>query len=168
MITWVTVTYYALINRIVFVNETSENASKKLAKLESSISMQFKLNNEIISDAQKYLESKKTSSVVGEHSALPPRNKEYKGTVIPVLVFACNRVSVSRCLDQLIQYRPNPDQFPIIVSQVSNFFAVFIFYVTTFSMYLLFWLFSIYFGGINTATRQLRLCLYLTDKDIKP
>lgn len=37
--------------------------------------------------------------------------------VIPVLVFACNRPSISKCLDNLVQYRPNKDQFPIIVSQ---------------------------------------------------
>lgn len=37
--------------------------------------------------------------------------------VIPVLVISCNRVSVRRCLDQLVRYRPNPEQFPIIVSQ---------------------------------------------------
>lgn len=40
---------------------------------------------------------------------------------IPVLVFACNRVSISKCLDNLIQYRPDPIKFPIIVSQVGNF-----------------------------------------------
>jgi alpha-1,3-mannosyl-glycoprotein beta-1,2-N-acetylglucosaminyltransferase len=38
--------------------------------------------------------------------------------VIPVIVFACNRVSVSRSLDLLIKYRPSREQFPIIVSQV--------------------------------------------------
>uniref|UniRef100_A0A8D8DLD5 Alpha-1,3-mannosyl-glycoprotein 2-beta-N-acetylglucosaminyltransferase n=1 Tax=Culex pipiens TaxID=7175 RepID=A0A8D8DLD5_CULPI len=37
--------------------------------------------------------------------------------VIPVLVFACNRLSVNKCLDDLIRYRPRADQFPIIVSQ---------------------------------------------------
>nr|CAD7571314.1 unnamed protein product [Timema californicum] len=37
--------------------------------------------------------------------------------VIAVLVFACNRVTVSRCLDQLIKNRPSQAQFPIIVSQ---------------------------------------------------
>jgi hypothetical protein len=40
--------------------------------------------------------------------------------VIPVLVIACNRVSISRSLDTLIKYRPDREQFPIIVSQVSN------------------------------------------------
>lgn len=37
--------------------------------------------------------------------------------IIPVLVFACNRVSITKCLDNLIKYRPNAEQFPIIVSQ---------------------------------------------------
>lgn len=41
--------------------------------------------------------------------------------VIPVIVFACNRVSVSRSLDALIKYRPSREQFPIIVSQVPMF-----------------------------------------------
>nr|XP_057909273.1 alpha-1,3-mannosyl-glycoprotein 2-beta-N-acetylglucosaminyltransferase a [Doryrhamphus excisus] len=37
--------------------------------------------------------------------------------VIPILVIACNRVSVRRCLDKLLQTRPSDKQFPIIVSQ---------------------------------------------------
>lgn len=44
---------------------------------------------------------------------------DFKGPIIPILVFACNRISVRNCLDNLIQYRPNANQFPIIVSQVS-------------------------------------------------
>lgn len=48
-------------------------------------------------------------------------NGKFKGPVIPVLVFACNRVSVRNCLENLINYRPNAEQFPIIVSQVSTF-----------------------------------------------
>lgn len=46
-------------------------------------------------------------------------NGEFKGPVIPVLVLACNRVSVKNCLENLVNYRPNAEQFPIIVSQVS-------------------------------------------------
>lgn len=45
---------------------------------------------------------------------------DFKGPVIPILVFACNRISVRNCIDNLIQYRPNANQFPIIVSQVSH------------------------------------------------
>jgi len=39
------------------------------------------------------------------------------GPVIAVLVFACNRVTVNKCIDQLLKYRPSREQFPIIVSQ---------------------------------------------------
>ena len=37
--------------------------------------------------------------------------------VIPILVIACDRVTVRRSLDKLIQYRPSPELYPIIVSQ---------------------------------------------------
>lgn len=45
-------------------------------------------------------------------------NDDVNKPVIPVIVFACNRVSVSRSLDLLVKYRPDREQFPIIVSQV--------------------------------------------------
>lgn len=38
-------------------------------------------------------------------------------SVIAILVFVCNRPSVSRCLDTLIKLRPSSKKFPIIVSQ---------------------------------------------------
>lgn len=37
--------------------------------------------------------------------------------VIPILVIACDRVTVKRSLDRLIQYRPSAQLHPIIVSQ---------------------------------------------------
>lgn len=37
--------------------------------------------------------------------------------IIAVLVFSCNRITVQRCLDQLINLRPSAVQFPIVVSQ---------------------------------------------------
>ncbi|KAG7276574.1 hypothetical protein CRUP_019624 [Coryphaenoides rupestris] len=37
--------------------------------------------------------------------------------VIPVLVMACNRPTVKRCLDKLLEYRPSAQRHPIIVSQ---------------------------------------------------
>ena len=38
--------------------------------------------------------------------------------MIPVLMFACNRVTVAKALDSLLSYRTDPAKFPIIVSQV--------------------------------------------------
>ncbi|XP_008844187.1 alpha-1,3-mannosyl-glycoprotein 2-beta-N-acetylglucosaminyltransferase [Nannospalax galili] len=37
--------------------------------------------------------------------------------VIPILVIACDRSTVRRCLDKLLHYRPSAERFPIIVSQ---------------------------------------------------
>lgn len=37
--------------------------------------------------------------------------------VIPILVIACDRVTVKRSLDKLVQYRPTAELYPIIVSQ---------------------------------------------------
>ena len=37
--------------------------------------------------------------------------------VAAVLVIACNRPEVKRCLDSLLKYRPSEEKFPIVVSQ---------------------------------------------------
>ncbi|KAG7199870.1 hypothetical protein KM043_014319 [Ampulex compressa] len=48
----------------------------------------------------------------------PTRSKLPDGSpIIVVLVFSCDRVTVDRCLDQLIRLRPSAEQFPIVVSQ---------------------------------------------------
>lgn len=39
------------------------------------------------------------------------------GTVAAVLVIACNRPEVERCLDSLLRHRPSEKKFPVIVSQ---------------------------------------------------
>lgn len=119
IVTWATIIYLAFFNQSLSSNDVNNEIESQLSKLETSIAEQFKANNEIISDAHKYLERKNNLKI--DHKKPDSKlEKEYRGTIIPVLVFACNRVSVSRCLNQLIKYRPNPDQFPIIVSQVSQ------------------------------------------------
>lgn len=80
------------------------------------------------SDNQKYAIDKTVNSVADDPAQLDVQLKQmtkemlpkidFKGPVIPILVFACNRISVRTCLDNLILYRPNANQFPIIVSQV--------------------------------------------------
>lgn len=46
----------------------------------------------------------------------PPSSAEAEPT-IAVLVLACDRSSVRRCLDKLLRYRPSARRFPLIVSQ---------------------------------------------------
>ena len=47
-------------------------------------------------------------------SSVPAAEK----VVIPILMFACNRVTVSKALDSLLKIRKDKEKFPIIVSQV--------------------------------------------------
>ncbi len=46
------------------------------------------------------------------------KEKEDFSNVIPVLMFACNRVTISKSLDNLLKIRTDEKKFPIIVSQV--------------------------------------------------
>ena len=43
-----------------------------------------------------------------------------ENVVIPVLMFACNRVTVSKALEALLSIRKDKQKFPIIVSQVNS------------------------------------------------
>lgn len=115
-VTWSLVLYFTLLYRPIY-SETSVNVDRQIVILEQGISEQFKKNNDMINDAQKLLEVKKKGNY-GQRQLLP---KEVQNVKIPILVFACNRVTINKCLDRLIQYRPDPDQFPIIVSQVGIF-----------------------------------------------
>ncbi|NXY12520.1 MGAT1 acetylglucosaminyltransferase, partial [Pteruthius melanotis] len=45
------------------------------------------------------------------------KEEEEEFPVIPVLVLACDRSSVRRCLDKILRYRPSARRFPVIVSQ---------------------------------------------------
>lgn len=61
--------------------------------------------------------------IKNQHLVLEPSNKNSSKViappqpVIPILVIACNRVTVRRCLDKLLQHRPSAELYPIIVSQ---------------------------------------------------
>ncbi|XP_031332822.1 alpha-1,3-mannosyl-glycoprotein 2-beta-N-acetylglucosaminyltransferase [Photinus pyralis] len=114
---WILIIYITVKRHTLVVTDTTEEVDKGLKKLENGILEQFKINKNFISTLHSIIEAKK-QDVSKENEVSTKR--EFKGTVIPVVVIACNRVSVNRCLDQLIQYRPNPDQFPIIVSQDCN------------------------------------------------
>lgn len=112
-VVWFTTLYITITFRPLYTHENSSNTDRQIERLERGISNQFELNRKLISNAQTILEIKKNGST--NKSFL----KELQENKIPVLVFACNRITVTKCLDSLLQYRPDPDHFPIIVSQVT-------------------------------------------------
>lgn len=120
LIVWLLVLYKTAHFSIDPPKQSDQVIDTKIYVLEKGVSDLFKVNNEIINEAHQYLEMKqKTTQEIDSKAIAPPQNKQIVDLKIPVLVFACNRVSITRCLDKLITYRPDPDQFPIIVSQVS-------------------------------------------------
>ncbi|XP_017025298.1 alpha-1,3-mannosyl-glycoprotein 2-beta-N-acetylglucosaminyltransferase [Drosophila kikkawai] len=144
LVTWTYATYYLLLrntsvhnsrnqaHQAYRVNTQAREANQKSHHLAKSVFEFVKL---------KYLESQvplpppttpQISIVAAEISGELPEQLVAKPTpariptktylangepVFPVLVFACNRVSVKKCIDNLVQYRPSIEQFPIIVSQ---------------------------------------------------
>lgn len=127
----------AIFNLNKFQNETL----RKLSRLETSIREQNELHDRLLKkivrisqllagadNAARPAGAAETSllndvdrdaAVIEQLKRLNRPSAQLQGPVIPVLVFACNRVSVRNCLSDLIKFRPNAEQFPIIVTQVS-------------------------------------------------
>ncbi|KAI5099140.1 alpha-1,3-mannosyl-glycoprotein 2-beta-N-acetylglucosaminyltransferase isoform X1, partial [Silurus meridionalis] len=99
-----------------------ENLLQLIGAFETELESQNKILLQIQSHKSLWEELKKNSTAF--RSRLDSKNftdvssKQLSSrVVIPILVMACNRVTVTRCLDKLIKYRPSPELFPIIVSQ---------------------------------------------------
>lgn len=139
---WSLVTYLVVIRN--YDNQQSDKSKfrEKVSVLESEIQKEAQNRKDIITrytnlirilnqrDAEATTANFAPLEVETNQNANEPLNNKinfngkYIGgdanrPVIPVIVFACNRVSVSRSLDLLVKYRPDREQFPIIVSQVS-------------------------------------------------
>ncbi|XP_046681955.1 alpha-1,3-mannosyl-glycoprotein 2-beta-N-acetylglucosaminyltransferase-like [Homalodisca vitripennis] len=105
----------------------------KLTKLESEILSEKKSTQLLIQKLESFIQTHWEEKTLHENlqNAVDENSKEadeiqkrklqqilaHPVAAIAVLVFACNRVTVTRCLDQLIKYRPDSRLFPIIVSQ---------------------------------------------------
>lgn len=128
----------AIFNLNKFQNETL----RKLSKLEMSIREQNELHDRLLKKivrisqllthtdniirsgagaAETSLQNDvdRDAAIIEQLKQLNRPSAQLNGPIIPVLVFACNRVSVRNCLSDLIKFRSNAEQFPIIVTQVS-------------------------------------------------
>lgn len=136
-LSWNIFTYYTLVNRNAEKELGNEHELEdRLGELQRRIASQLEENKQLL-DQLKTLrhladvaqsqtrapDSGKisTRAVVAGGGAgdkvwkeLPPQPE---ASVLPVLMIACDRVTISRSLDMLLKYRPSPERFPIIVSQ---------------------------------------------------
>ncbi|XP_044747463.1 alpha-1,3-mannosyl-glycoprotein 2-beta-N-acetylglucosaminyltransferase [Coccinella septempunctata] len=112
LVIWASLLYYSFSTIQLSTNDKNDEVERNLNQLEAGLSEQFHMNNEMIHTAHKLLLHKK--------KGMKDSNTTNSEGKIPILVFACNRISITKCLDKLILYRPNPEKFPIIVSQDCN------------------------------------------------
>ncbi|XP_060808685.1 alpha-1,3-mannosyl-glycoprotein 2-beta-N-acetylglucosaminyltransferase isoform X2 [Amyelois transitella] len=93
-----------------------QNMEKRIDILKLELSNQMdksKVLLEKVAELKEALDSKRVNlKGKGDGKTLDTRN-----LVLPILVIACDRVTVSRCLENLVKYRPDKRMFPIIVSQ---------------------------------------------------
>lgn len=140
---WTILTYFIIIRNHTDFQDGKSKFRDKIEYLEKEIEKESQEREQIIRQYNNLIQikSKATTSSAApsdnnlaqledgtNNNAIQLNNKiDFNGKyvdddvnqpVIPVIVFACNRVSVSRNLDALIKYRPKREQFPIIVSQV--------------------------------------------------
>ncbi|KAK7095994.1 hypothetical protein V1264_005342 [Littorina saxatilis] len=106
--------------------EEERGMEDRINGLQSQIAVQMK-DNQLLLDKLRQLqpladdigrkEAEKgaaaRAAAAGKVPALPP----LEDIVLPILMIACDRTTVSRSLDILLKYRPSAKQFPIIVSQ---------------------------------------------------
>ena len=109
----------------VRLNESLETNQAFLVKMKEAIDLK---NSGLSDKAFKSVSAKspgKEKGIDGPVRSEPVSEKATKvseavepDVVIPVLMFACNRVTVNLALDSLLNARKDSKKFPIIVSQV--------------------------------------------------
>jgi len=103
------------VKNIEIINKPSRETNSKFQKDFSIVdAISREEENEAESEKPEVVEEDDTEIVVDpKDTSAIGREK----AVIPLLLFSCNRVTVNRALDLLLTYRPNKEQFPIIVTQ---------------------------------------------------
>ncbi|CAH1789143.1 unnamed protein product [Owenia fusiformis] len=137
---WNCVTYYFLVNKPQGRSAVGAGSQleSRLQDLQNEIQLELSQNSELLRRLHQYKRKIVSHQIDGGEKNIAPgegnigngpdspvvlpvdfeASKDSLFNVpIPVLVFACNRITVNRNLDQLIKYRPSAQRFPIIVTQ---------------------------------------------------
>lgn len=116
LLLWFIVSYSSIIElpRSITSKDTAADVENKLGRLQKKIDDQMLESKTLLQKVKNELK-KKTQS---KESLIQYSDEIIDGpTILPVLVIACDRVTVKRCLDNLVKFRPDKERFPIVVSQ---------------------------------------------------
>ncbi len=93
----------------------NEKGEQKKKPPESENSREDKKTSEVKEDTKEHHPSKLKDTPIAEKTE-SKGEQEFKYNTA-VLVIACNRPTVSRCLDQIFKYKPKSIDIPVVVSQ---------------------------------------------------
>ena len=135
---WMIMTYILFTHQPpIFESKFSRTYTRKIdhtsfSKLSNNIDrfsvrlrQQIKESDQLLVDLKEVVQTR-NSQVKKETTTETPTEKprHVENAVIPILMFACNRVSVTKAIDPLLKYRGEDParkaKFPIIVSQVNR------------------------------------------------
>ncbi|XP_075988164.1 alpha-1,3-mannosyl-glycoprotein 2-beta-N-acetylglucosaminyltransferase isoform X3 [Anticarsia gemmatalis] len=120
---WLLISYSSVIEvpRSISRKPVAAQIENKIIKLQKQMADQMADSNLLLEKVKKQLKKpnvlNEDTFEGGEDDLEAQPVKSTAALVLPVLVIACDRVTVKRCLDNLVKFRPNKDTFPIIVSQ---------------------------------------------------
>ncbi|CAC5386971.1 MGAT1 [Mytilus coruscus] len=116
-LTWNILMYYFLVSKNPTKNENRVLVSDKLRWLQNDIEKQLRDNEKLLEDLRQIKDDtvkKEKANKLKTHGVEDTDPATHK---IAVLMFSCDRTTVSRSLDSLLKIRPKGDRFPIVVSQ---------------------------------------------------
>ncbi|XP_052084095.1 alpha-1,3-mannosyl-glycoprotein 2-beta-N-acetylglucosaminyltransferase-like isoform X1 [Mytilus californianus] len=116
-LTWNILMYYFLVSKNPTKNENRVLVSDKLRWLQNDIEKQLRDNEKLLEDLRQIKDDtvkKEKANRLKTHGVEDTDPATHK---IAVLMFSCDRTTVSRSLDSLLKIRPKGDRFPIVVSQ---------------------------------------------------
>ncbi|KAF9804029.1 hypothetical protein SFRURICE_019225 [Spodoptera frugiperda] len=118
---WVLLSYASVIEvpRAVPQKDPAVEIEKKIIKLQKQVDAQMAESKSLLAKVKKLKKISEGENVGGEEDSLKDSEvmQHLSQPILPVLVIACDRVTVQRCLDNLVKFRPSKETFPIIVSQ---------------------------------------------------
>lgn len=107
--------YYFLVSKNPVKNVDVVSVGDKLKWLQNDIEKQLRENEHLLEELRKIKkDADKKPTVLKTHGVV---HTDPATHILPVLMFACDRTTVSRSLDSLLKYRPEGKRFPIFVSQ---------------------------------------------------
>ncbi|CAB3261970.1 unnamed protein product [Arctia plantaginis] len=119
---WLLISYSSVIEvpRAISRRASAIEIENKIYNLEKQMEEQLADSNLLLQKVKQQI--KKEDDILedgndgGEEKDIHS-SQNVRTPVLPVLVIACDRITVKRCLNNLVKFRPSKETFPIIVSQ---------------------------------------------------